>query len=1083
MSRRPLFTKSQNLIFALYFTSISLISFASYAQDATATIQNKISPVAAGNLPLGQLLAIHQSTALAGGGEYRPTGPNGVLHILSRSGNSWAVAQTINQRFDSAAIYGDTIVLGARFNDASDISGAGVVHIYNRTGSTWQLRQTLTAKNTDGTSDIQKNAYFGVSVSIDGNKLVAGAFNTKCQDQEGCGAAYIYELVGGEWSIRQKLTAKTPSGSDDSQPGALFGAALSISGNKVIIGAPRLACIDGLDCGAAYIYSSNGDTWTPQDKLIAKKSDGSVDSHSGAWFGQEVRILGNTAAVGAPLQNCNQGERCGAAYVYSFANSAWPIASKLLPQQSDQTVVEQKLAYFGQSIGISDSMIVVGAPGMNCSVGVNCGSLFLYKNEINKWFISEFIQAQTPDGELDTGSQENFGGLVANYGNDCIVSSLRRYPENAGSMYHFAIGKPHQLTITKTGGGSEYNSVSSSPAGIQCGQYCTSVFAETAKVSLLPMINPGYAFTDWGGDCSGQNSCIVTMDSPKNISANFVAAHPLVVAKSGSGLVTSNPAGINCGTECKASFKDAIYVTLSAKPVSGYAFKGWGDACAGTGDCVLQMNSPKSVTATFVPTFNLTVSKAGNGFGLITSAPSDINCGPTCTAAFQTGTNVTLIANPLEGSIFTGWGGACSGMEQCIVSMTSAKSVTAKFALKYDLSVTKLGPGTVTSYPSGINCGESCVASFESNTNVTLNAKEQSNSIFKGWSGACSGSSSSCTLSMVSARDVTAEFTEAFLLSMNKTGQGTIKTSVPGASCGSICVARAPKGFKISFTAIPDAGYKFDHWEGACTGNGTCDLVIDSDTTVTAVFTRLGAQYIVGVSKIGAGTITSTPGGIFCGTACNGIFTEGTTLSLTAKPETGYVFSGWSGDCKGTNESCTLSVSSPMAITATFTELPKYLMNIKKPIGGILVDGRGLVNCGGINRQCSGTFSSISLTATPNPGYTLKKWIGCPSPIGNTCNLTLTQKTTVGAVFAKLPKYALKIVKSRNGEITSDPAGLKCKDTAKTCSARFVSGTRVRLTANPLSGYRFTGWSGACTGTAACEVTMDAKKLVGAQFE
>ncbi|MFM2004777.1 MAG: hypothetical protein RLZZ09_432, partial [Pseudomonadota bacterium] len=685
MPKIPLFPKTQSFVLALYFISTSLLPFTSYAQDVIATIQNKISPVAAGNLPLGQLLALHQATALVGGGEYRPTGPDGVLHILSRSGNTWATAQTINKRFHSAAIYGDTIVLGARFDTASDIQGAGVVHVYNRTGSTWQLKQTLTAKNTDGTSDIQRNAYFGVSVSIDENKLVVGAFNTSCQNQEGCGAAYVYELIGGQWSIKQKLTAKTPSGSDDSQPGALFGAALSMSGDKVIIGAPRIACADGLDCGAAYIYSNNGSVWAPQHKLIAKKSDGTTDSHSGAWFGQEVRILGNTAAVGAPLDNCSQGERCGSAYVYSSNNSIWSIQSKLLPQKTDQTIDEQKLGYFGQSIGISDNMVVVGAPGMNCAVGESCGSLYLYQKEINKWMISEKILAQAPDGAIDTGSQENFAGLVATYGHDCIVSSLRRYPDNAGSMYHFAIGSPLQLTITKIGNGAQYNSVSSSPAGIQCGQYCASVFAETSKVNVLPQTSPGYAFTGWGGDCSGQNSCMLTMDGPKNVSANFVPTHSLVVAKSGSGSVISNPSGINCGTECKASFKDGTSVTLSSKPVSGYAFKGWGEACSGTVDCVLQMNSPKSVTATFVPTFNLTISKAGSGFGLITSTPSGIDCGSACTAAFQTGTNITLTANPGEGSVFTGWSGACAGKEQCTVSMTSAKSVTATFAFKFDL--------------------------------------------------------------------------------------------------------------------------------------------------------------------------------------------------------------------------------------------------------------------------------------------------------------------------------------------------------------------------------------------------------------
>ena len=170
-------------------------------------------------------------------------------------------------------------------------------------------------------------------------------------------------------------------------------------------------------------------------------------------------------------------------------------------------------------------------------------------------------------------------------------------------------------------------------------------------------------------------------------------------------------------------------------------------------------------------------------------------------------------------------------------------------------------------------------------------------------------------------------------------------------------------------------------------------------------------------------------------------------------------------------------------INASFTPPSDHSLRTSYNRNGSITSQPGGINCGGISRICESTFSTATLTAAPNPGYTLKKWIGCPTPTGNTCSLTLTQKTTVGAVFAKLPKYPLKIVKTRNGVITSDPAGLKCKATAKTCSANFVSGTLVRLTPNPLSGYRFSGWTGACTGTAACEVTMDAKKLVGTQFE
>ena len=75
----------------------------------------------------------------------------------------------------------------------------------------------------------------------------------------------------------------------------------------------------------------------------------------------------------------------------------------------------------------------------------------------------------------------------------------------------------------------------------------------------------------------------------------------------------------------------------------------------------------------------LTVLKNGAGSGTVTSAPAGINCGATCSAAFAAGTGVTLTATPAVGSVFVGWGGACSGVGSCQVTMTDARSVTATF--------------------------------------------------------------------------------------------------------------------------------------------------------------------------------------------------------------------------------------------------------------------------------------------------------------------------------------------------------------------------------------------------------------------
>ena len=76
----------------------------------------------------------------------------------------------------------------------------------------------------------------------------------------------------------------------------------------------------------------------------------------------------------------------------------------------------------------------------------------------------------------------------------------------------------------------------------------------------------------------------------------------------------------------------------------------------------------------------LTVNKAGNGSGTVTSNPAGIDCGNGCSAAFAPNTVITLTATPTAGSLFSGWSGACTGStNSCQVTMDAAKSVTATF--------------------------------------------------------------------------------------------------------------------------------------------------------------------------------------------------------------------------------------------------------------------------------------------------------------------------------------------------------------------------------------------------------------------
>jgi len=158
-----------------------------------------------------------------------------------------------------------------------------------------------------------------------------------------------------------------------------------------------------------------------------------------------------------------------------------------------------------------------------------------------------------------------------------------------------------------------------------------------------------------------------------------VGKHRLSVKKKGSGSVTSEPPGIDCGSDCKEEFPGGMVVELRATPGAGFGLAGWSGACTGTGVCRVSMTAAKSATATFT-SYRLAVKKKGTG--TVASVPPGIACGLACKsqkAQYPAGVVVNLTATPAPGFAFSGWSGACSGTDVCTLSMTTKRSVTATF--------------------------------------------------------------------------------------------------------------------------------------------------------------------------------------------------------------------------------------------------------------------------------------------------------------------------------------------------------------------------------------------------------------------
>jgi hypothetical protein len=256
-----------------------------------------------------------------------------------------------------------------------------------------------------------------------------------------------------------------------------------------------------------------------------------------------------------------------------------------------------------------------------------------------------------------------------------------------------------------------------------------------------------------------------------NSGSTTVAVHALMTLGvmrqgDGGGTVTSSPAGVNCGTTCSASFVNDSQVTLTAATATDSNFTGWTgcDSVSGA-TCTVAMTNARTVSAIFMlKRFTLAAARTGLGVGTVTSSPAGINCGSSCSSDYVINTAVALTASPAANSVFVGWSG-CDSVSgaTCNVLMSSAKSVTANFDLKrFTLSVTisrtLLGNGTVTSSPTGINCGADCSEAYVIGTGVTLTATSALGSVFTGWTGCDAVNGASCTVSMNAAKSVSASF-------------------------------------------------------------------------------------------------------------------------------------------------------------------------------------------------------------------------------------------------------------------------------------------------------------------------------------
>ncbi len=249
----------------------------------------------------GESVAISGDTILVGA----PASDTltGAVYAFVGSGSSWGQQQKINAGFRdhfgvALAIDGDTAIVGADLDDHGAGANAGSAYVYVRSGGTWALEQRL-----DAGSDGAAQDRFGLSVAIDGDTALIGAWRADDGSTSDVGAAYVWARNGATWTKRQRLMAAA----GDRQSADGFGRSVSISGDVALIGSWQDGGFQSLG-GAAYAFLFDGASWVQEEKLGA--SDAGVHDK----FGASVGISGDKAVVGAPYKGSTNA---GGAYLYN----------------------------------------------------------------------------------------------------------------------------------------------------------------------------------------------------------------------------------------------------------------------------------------------------------------------------------------------------------------------------------------------------------------------------------------------------------------------------------------------------------------------------------------------------------------------------------------------------------------------------------------------------------------------------------------------------------------------------------------------------------------------------------------------
>lgn len=532
--------------------------------------------------------------------------------------------------------------------DYSDNAGNGQGLLLTQTSGAWGVGSEVTPPGNAGTNPSAGLA--AVSCPSAGNCSAVGSYRTTSGNNM---EALVLTETGGSWSTAVELSLPADA-----------------AATNQLAGLYAISCPSAGDCTAVggYQFMSGADSWASQGLMASE--------NAGSWgTGVEPSLPANAwtpnPQAGLSSVSCASAGNCTAVGNYS-SNS--PGNQGLLLTETAGSWSSGVEAALPANAKTSAPGPLEGIGSVSCASPGNCSAVGEYSDSSGN---GEGLLLTQTAGSWATGVEAALPANAATAQQGVGLSSVSCPTAGncaaVGGYIDRADGGEEMLVTEAAGswatgtevappsnGGPPYNLTAISCSSDQ--QHCSAAGS--------------YGINAAGANIAGQ-LVGTTTTAPQET---------LTVSSSLGGTVTSSPAGIDCGSVCVAGFDIGSVVTLTPTPNANANFSGWtGGGCENSlGPCQVPINGATTVSALFtLKSFLVTVQKAGNGSGAVSSNPPGIDCGSSCAAAFNAGTTVTLSATPDADSTFTGWTGAgCSGNAGCQVTVGADTTVTATFASK-----------------------------------------------------------------------------------------------------------------------------------------------------------------------------------------------------------------------------------------------------------------------------------------------------------------------------------------------------------------------------------------------------------------